>query len=251
MRKLSEEEKAFTSELVRLSKSSYNVFISNVVDRELNNIDVFLNYKNKEIEYRFDQIMYDKNPADFLVFVRDFSWKMIKYFHLLTYFEKNGMLFLYQEGPIQSSSRFGRLIKNNEYVTHLLNDPDAVDLILEYSRKTILINHSLLEYVEQGFITEEDTKHQQSIQLSEENLRVANESLAASEKSLKASEKSLHKANVTIVITIGIFFIGTLINLYIAFRTPEPIKLNPYQMRDLKATQIQVIQELKNIRERK
>lgn len=253
MRRLSEEEKKFTRELVRISNTSYDVYLSNIVDRELNNIDIFLDYQNQNIEFRFDQNMYQQNPNDFMYFTRDFSWKMIRYFNLLKDFEKYGMLFLFQETPTQNNSRFGRLANGQAFISSQLNDKDAIKLILEYSLKTILINQSLREYVENDFKTEDDIKHQQNIGLSEENLRIANnslkianQSLDASKEALIASKESLKKANITIWVTIGIFVIATIINLLITFRNPEPIKLNIQQLNELKKNQDDILLELKN-----
>lgn len=137
------------------------------------------------------------------------------------------------------------------------NVVDAIKLILEYSLKTILINQSLREYVKNDFKTEDDIKHQQNIGLSEENLRIANnsleianQSLEASKEALNASKESLKKANITIWITIGIFVFATIINLFIAFRNPEPIKLNSQQLNELKKNQDNILLELKNIKQK-
>lgn len=255
MRKLSEEEKIFTRELLRISSISYNVYLSNIVDKELNNIDIFLDYQNQKVEFRFDQNMYQQNPSNFISFTRDFSWKMIRYFNLLRDLEKYGMLFLLQESPTKMNLRFGRLVTGQTFISSSLNDIDIIKLILDYSLKTILINQSLREYVENDFKTEEDIKHRQNIGISEENLRIANDSLEiasqsldASKEALNASKESLKKTNITIWVTIGIFVLATIINLYIAFRNPEPIKLDTQQLNELKKNQEDILLELKNIK---
>lgn len=241
MRTLSEAEKNFTQELIRISSISYNVFLSNVVDKELVNIDVYLDYQNNAIEYRFDKGMYDSNPNEFMNFTRDFSWKMVRYYNLLKDFEKQNMLFLYQESPIQNNSRFGRLAIGNQHISSNLNDPDIIKLILEYTRKTIVINQSLLDYVNNDFKTQDDIKHIQSISLSEENLKIANESLIIAGESLK-------KANITIIVTLLIFIIGTIVNVCIAFKDSTPIKIDSTQLTEIKNNQKEIIKALKKNR---
>lgn len=241
MRTLSEAEKNFTHELIRISSNSYNVFLSNIVDKELVNIDVYLDYHNNAIEYRFDKRMYDSNPNEFMNFTRDFSWKMVRYYNLLKDFERQNMLFLYQESPIQNNSRFGRLVDGNQHISSNLNDPDIIKLILEYTRKTIVINQSLLDYVNNDFKTQEDIKHIQGISLSEENLKIANESLIIAGKSLK-------KANITIILTLLIFIIGTIVNVCVAFKDSPPIKIDSIQLNEIKSNQKEIIKALKNNR---
>lgn len=231
MRTLSEEEKNFTHQLIRISKESYDVFLSNIVDGELNNIDVYLDYQNNTIEYRYDKSMYDLNPKEFIYFTRNFTWKMVRYYNLLKDLEKQNMLFMYQESPIQRDSRFGRLVNGNQYFSSNINDPDIVKLILEYTRKTIVINQSLIDYVDNDFKTQDDIKHIQSISLSEANLKIAN--------------KSLQKANITIVLTLLIFIFGTIVNVSIAFKDSAPIKIDSSQLTEIKNNQKEMIKTLK------
>ncbi|OCA77108.1 hypothetical protein BBI01_01200 [Chryseobacterium artocarpi] len=204
MRKLSDEEKKFTKELVRISTHSQNVFLSNIIDNELTNTDVFLDYEKNEVYYHFDKEIYDHNPGQFIELARSFSWKMIRYFHLLQYFQKMEMLFLYQESPIEKQSRFGRLIRGRVVIPNKINDTEAAKIILEYSSKTILINTSLVEYVNNDFQTVDDIRNEKEITLSEENLKVAN--------------KTLKTAQLTMYITICIAIITTIINLWLAFK---------------------------------
>lgn len=240
MRVLSTEEKEFIKELVRISQNSHNVFLANIIDRELNNVDIYLDYSNNLVEYRFDKILYDKDPDEFMFFARDFSWKIMRYVNLLKDLEKVGMLFLYQESPNRGNSRFGRLINNNPFIKSDLNDINAINSIIEYSKKTILINESLVKYVNDGFKTEEDLKHIESIKYSEKNLKVANESLESSltsleiaNKSLTSSNKSLKYAGWTLIATIVIFIIGMIINVIIVNKEKEPLKINENQINSI------------------
>lgn len=177
MRKLSNDEKNFLSELIRISVNSHNVFLANIIDRELNNIDIFVDYANNLVEYRIDQNMYNNDPTTFMQFTREFSWKIMRYVQLLKDLEKAGMLFLYQESPNTNSSRFGRLVRNNQYIQSSINDSDAIQSIIKYAKKTIIINESLIEYVRNNFQTNDEVRYSEEKLVSAKNLKTAKNSL--------------------------------------------------------------------------
>ncbi|SMG53055.1 hypothetical protein [Arenibacter troitsensis] len=236
MRTLSTEEKSFVKELVKISGISHNVFLANVVDRELNNTDVYLDYFNKQVEYRFDQNLYNQNQNLFTDFAREFSWRMMLYINLLRDLEKEGMLFMFQESPNVNNSRFGRLINGNRYISSRINDQEAISSLLKYSKKTILINQSLIDFEKNDFKTEVDLKHIESIEYSKKNLKLADESLKSSltsldlaSKSLESGNKSLRYSRYTLIATILIFVIGTAINIFISSKKQEPFTLNEKQ----------------------
>ncbi|UZT98989.1 hypothetical protein ODZ84_05300 [Chryseobacterium fluminis] len=137
--------------------------------------------------------------------------------------EKNGMLFLYQESQDEKNSRYGGLIARNQFIPSEIHDRDAVQLILEFSKKTIIINQAFRDYVENDFKTNEDVKHYQNMELAEENVELAKENLEiavksndAAQKSIEIAQKSLRTAKITIFITVIIFVLGSLLNFYIA-----------------------------------
>lgn len=209
MRNLSQQEKDFITKLLSIANTSNNVFMANIVYGDLKNVDIYLDYEHQKVEYRFDKNLYDQNQHSFSDFTRDFSWKIIKYFKLLKYLETNGMLFLYQETPHEDNSRYGRLINNNPFIGADINDKDAVKLILDCSKKTIVINESIREYVNNDFKTKEYLKHFENLELSKKNLEIA-------QRSNELAQKSLKKVNVTIIITIILFVLGSILNFYIA-----------------------------------
>lgn len=251
MRTLSTEEKSFVSELVRIAKISHNVFLGNIVDRELNNTDVYLDYANNQVEYRFDQNLYKQNPNQFTDFAREFSWKMMRYINLLRDLEKEGMLFLFQESPNVNNSRFGKLVNGNSYISSSINDQEAISSFLKYSKKTILINQSLIDFEKNDFKTEADLKHIESIEYSKKNLKLADESLKSSLKSLDLASRSLESGNsslkysrYTLIATILIFIIGTALNVFISNKEQEPFTLNEKQFILLNNSLLKSRQEL-------
>jgi uncharacterized protein YfkK (UPF0435 family) len=195
MRTLSDEEKSFITELVRISSSSQNVFLGNIIDRELNGVDVYLDYANKKVEYRFDEGLYKQDPSQFMDFARVFSWKIMRYVTLLRDLEKEGMLFLYQESPNVPNSSFGRLVRGRIPISNGLNDTQAISSILEYTKKTILINQSLLDFESNDFKTEDALRHLESVEYSKKNLELADQSLKSSLVSLDLATKSLDASN--------------------------------------------------------
>lgn len=253
MRTLSSEEKSFVSELVRIAATSHNVFLANVVDRELNNTDVYLDYANNQVEYRFDQNLYNQNPTQFMDFTREFSWRMMRYINLLRDLEKEGMLFMFQESPNVNNSRFGRLVNGNTYISSSINDQEAIGSFLKFSKKTILINQSLIDFEKNDFKTESDLKHIESIEYSKKNLALADKSLKSSLESLELASQSLESGNgalkysrYTLIATILIFVIGTAINIYISNKEQEPFSLNEKQFELLNNSLLKSREELKS-----
>jgi len=223
MRNLSQQEKEFAKKLLQLASKTNDVLIGNVVYNELTNVDIYLDYENQHIEYRFDAKLYNAGQGNFFTFARNFSWKIINYFNLLQYLEKNGMLFLYQESQDEKNSRYGGLIAGNQFIPSKIHDRDAVQLILEFSKKTIIINQAFRDYVENDFKTNEDVKHYQNMELAEENIELARENLEvavksndAAQKSIEIAQKSLRTAKITIFITVIIFVLGSLLSFCIA-----------------------------------
>lgn len=251
MRTLSPEEKSFVSELVRIAATSHNVFLANVVDQELNNTDVYLDYANNHVEYRFDQNLYNQNPTQFMDFAREFSWRMMRYINLLRDLEKEGMLFMFQESPNVNNSRFGRLFNGNMYISSSINDQEAIGSFLKFSKKTILINQSLIDFEKNNFKTESDLKHIESIEYSKKNLALADKSLKSSLESLELASQSLESGNgalkysrYTLIATILIFVIGTAINIYTSNKEQEPFSLNKKQFELLNNSLLKSREEL-------
>ena len=177
MRKLSEGEKSFINELIRVSENSHDVFLANIIDRELNNVDVYLDYISNIVDYRFDQNLYNNDPNQFIYYVREFTWKMRQYIQLLIDLEKNGMLFLFQESPNVANSRFGRLISGNQFIPSRINDLETTKLIIDYAKKTIIINESLKHFAKNDFRTDEEIRYEEEKETSIKSLKTAKNTL--------------------------------------------------------------------------
>lgn len=245
MRLFAEEEKVFLRRLDKLADRSFDVFFGNVIDSELNGIEIVMRYFSTEVCYEFDYRLYEETDASqFVLLARSFSWKIIGYVQLLKYLEKNGMLFLYQEGKIEGERRFGNLARNDKNITSNVKDVNAVSMILEYCGKTIIVNQAFKEFVRNDFKSDEDIKHEQSIEIakdslllsqssiekSEEGIEIAKNSLLLSKSSLDKSDKSLKIAKYTLWVTFAVSIIGTALNIWLAIREPASIKLDKEQV---------------------
>jgi len=178
MRKLSPEEKIFIKKLVELSNRTQNVYLGNIIDDELSDIDIFIDYNLNKAWFRFDKALYDFDPNEFFILTRDFSWKFRQYIQLLEDLEKENMLFLYQESPLRDENkRFGRLINGRDYITQEISDEKTVKSLIDYSLKTIITNESLNHFVENDFRTDEEVRFLQEKEGAEKNLRVAKNTL--------------------------------------------------------------------------
>lgn len=178
MRKLSPEEKRFIEKLVELSTRTQNVYLGNIIDDELSDIDIYIDYNLDKAWFRFDRAIYDYNPNEFFILTRDFSWKFRRYIQLLADLEKENMLFLYQESPLRDNNkRFGRLIKDRDFIPYEISDDKTVKSLIAYSLKTIITNESLNHFVKNGFKTDEEVRFLQEKEGAEKNLRVAKNTL--------------------------------------------------------------------------
>lgn len=177
MRKLSKNEKLFVKKLVDISNKSRDVFLGNIIDNKMNNVDVHLDFLNNIVDYRFDKNLYERDPNELMDFARDFSWEMRKYIQLLLDLEKNGMLFLFQETPNVETHRFGGLITGNSYIPSRINDSKATKLILKYAKKTIIINEGLRNFVSNDFKTDEEVRYLEEKETSIKSLKTANNTL--------------------------------------------------------------------------
>jgi hypothetical protein len=196
------DEKDFLKSIVDLSKRTNNMFFGNLVEKYLINIDVQIIDKDN-IEYRFDEEYFLKSH-DLRDVVHNISWTFMRFIKLLKYLEENNYLYLYQETESPIELRFGQLIRNNAFIVYQIHDPEIKNLLFNYSFKTIVIGQTLIDYVSNGFKTEEQLRHEANLKIAEKNLTIAN-------ASLKAAEISVKRATYAIIVSIilGIISIGS------------------------------------------
>jgi len=228
-------EKDFLNDMINLSERTNEMFLGNLVDKYLENIDVNLNYNRKIDEYQFDQQFYP-NTTDFIYKVRELSWTFMKFVKLLQYFEEKNYLYLYQESNPQPITRFGRLIRGHVPISYRLYDPEITRLLLEYSNRTIvLIGNTLKEYVANDFKTQEQLQHEENIRIAERNIEIANHSLDKAEIGLTQSKKSIKRATGAIFVSIILGLISIGASFYIANQQAKnETKINSEQFDQLR-----------------
>ena len=222
---LSDLEKDFLKRIVDLSERTHDMFLGNLLDKDLRNIDVHLDRQRNVAEFRFDQ-QYFPADTDFIYKVREMSWTFMKLVKLLKYLESENYLYLYQESEPENTSRFGQLIQSSPYITYQIYDPDIKKLLIDYSHRTIVVGQTVIDYVKNNYQTLEQIRHLENKQIAERNLIIANDSLDKAEIGLTQSKKSIKTATRAIIVSIVL----GLISIWTSFYLSEKQSKNPITM---------------------
>lgn len=208
MKDLSEVEKKFLIRLIQLSKYTQNVFLGNILDDYLENIDVFLDHKNERVEYRFDEDKFSKDIYDLTSTARTISWNISIIIKLLKYLESQDLVLLYQESIIRENhTRFGRLTANSNYIRYRENDEEITDLLLKNAHKVIIVGQTIKEYVENEFKTKSDLQHIESVKIAKEDLKIARKALDKATKSVKQSSIAIIISIILGILSVWVSFI--------------------------------------------
>lgn len=231
---LSDLEKDFLKRIVDLSERTHDMFLGNLLDRDLQNIDVYLDRQGNIAEFRFDQQFFPAD-TDFVYKVREMSWTFMKLVKLLKYLESENYLYLYQESAPNNTSRFGQLIQSNPYISYQIYDPDIKRLLIDYSHRTIVVGQTVIDYVKNNYQTLEQIRHTENIHIAEQNLKVANESIDKAEIGITQSKKSIKTATWAIIISIILGLISIWTSFYLAEKQSEtPITIEKTQYESIK-----------------
>ena len=222
---LSDLEKDFLKRIVDLSERTHDMFLGNLLDKDLRNIDVHLDRQRNVAEFRFDQ-QYFPADTDFIYKVREMSWTFMKLVKLLKYLESENYLYLYQESEPENTSRFGQLIQSSPYITYQIYDPDIKKLLIDYSHRTIVVGQTVIDYVKNNYQTLEQIRHLENKQIAARNLIIANDSLDKAEIGLTQSKKSIKTATRAIIVSIVL----GLISIWTSFYLSEKQSKNPITM---------------------
>lgn len=231
---LSDLEKEFLKRIVDLSERTHDMFLGNLLDKDLRNIDVYLDRQRNIAEFRFDQQFF---PADtnFVYKVREMSWTFMKLVKLLKYLEGENYLYLYQESEPENTSRFGQLIQSNPYITYQIYDPDIKKLLIDYAHRTIIVGQTVIDYVKNNYQTLEQIRHIENKQIAEQNLKVANDSIDKAEIGIIQSKKSVKTATWAIIVSIALGLISIWTSFYLSEKqSKNPITIEKTQFESLK-----------------
>jgi len=245
---LSDLEKDFLKRIVDLSEKTQNMFLGNLLEIDLQNVDVYLDRQKNLVEFHFDVLYFPQN-TDFIYKVREMSLTFMKLVKLLKYLEKENYLYLYQESKPDDNFRFGRLIQNSPCIIFQLYDPDIKKLLIDYSHRTIVVGQTVIDYVKNNFQTLEQIRHNENIRIAEQNLKIANESLEKAEIGITQSKKSINRATTAIFVSILLGFISILSSFYLSEKqSARPISIEKNQFESLNENIKSVDSSLVNLR---
>ncbi|MBD3798271.1 MAG: hypothetical protein IE887_11245 [Campylobacterales bacterium] len=171
MRTLNEFEKSIVG---RISVYHNNGIVSNfasIIDHRLENIDIALDFTNRTVELKADIQFY--NQGTLIDVVQQLTFELVTTVNLLKDLESNGYVTTFLQAQNAGQQRYGQLIQGNQSISYQFVDPDLVNLLLDYSFKSILVGQPLVDYVNNDFRTNEEVSQSR-------NLRIAVYSLVAS-----------------------------------------------------------------------
>lgn len=230
---LSDLEKEFLKRIVDLSVRTHDMFLANLLDRDLQDIDVYLDRQRNIAEFRFDKQF--PPDTDFVYKVREMSWTFMKLVKLLKYLESENYLYLYQESAPNNASRFGQLIDGNPYISYEIYDPDIKRLLIDYSYRTIVVGQTVIDYVKNNYQTLEQIRYAESKKIAEQNLEVANKSIDKAETGIRQSNTSIKIATSAIIISIVLGLISIWTSFYLSEKQAKtPITIEKVQYESIK-----------------
>lgn len=171
MRAFNEFEKSIVR---RISDYHNNGIVSNyasIIDHRLENIDIALDFTNRTVELKADVQFH--NQGTLIDVVQQLTYELVTTVNLLKDLENNGYVTTFLQAQNTGQQRYGQLVQGNQSITYQFVDPDLVNLLLDYSFKSILVGQPLVDYVNNDFRTNEEVSQSR-------NLRIAVYSLVAS-----------------------------------------------------------------------
>lgn len=147
---------------------------------------------------------------------------IIRIIFLLSYLEKNGLIFLYDFATSNENiSSFPKLNTPPEPTRLPLPDKKVIDLLIDYYYKEIFISQSIVNLVNNEFKTKDEIQHEETI--------------AYANKSLKTGEESIKTANFAVIVSIIIGSVGLVVAGYSTYQTyqisQKPIDINTTQLK--------------------
>lgn len=126
--------------------------------------DIFLDFENRKVELRVDERFFEK--GNLVDIAREITLALVTLVNLINDLEKKGFLSVFLEGDHDKRERFGQLIVDNKHITYDFIDNKLVNLLLDYSLKSIIVNQSLINFVDRGFQTKEELSKRKKINIA-------------------------------------------------------------------------------------
>jgi hypothetical protein len=163
MRPISEFERNIIDRIV----NQHQLDFVSLVDHYMIDKDILLDFQNDTATILFDQAVYMPNnnqgANNLIDEVLNISEVLIATISLLEYLQENKYLKLIQASPNPNPPRFGRLIQGSQFIQYQIYDKDITESLLKNTFKTVRVEQSLIEFVNDGFISKEEKRHRQNI----------------------------------------------------------------------------------------
>ncbi len=164
MRAINNFERSIINRILQYHESGITPNIASVIDPLLHDKDIVLDYQNKSVELKADIQFY--NQGNITDVVRQITAELVTTVNLLDYLEKNGYVTTYLESSTTGQQRFGQLVQGHNFVNYNFVDPKLIDLLLDYSLKTILVGQSLIDFAKDGYQSKEDLNNRRNIKIA-------------------------------------------------------------------------------------
>ena len=171
MRVLNEFEKSIVRRIFDYHNNGVVSTYASIIDHRLENIDIVLDFTNRKVELTADIRFY--NQGTLINVVQQLTYELVTTVNLLKDLENNGYVTTFLQSENTNQQRYGQLVQSNQNISYQFVDLDLVNLLLDYSFKSILVGQPLVDYVNNDFRTNEEVSQSR-------NLRIAVYSLVAS-----------------------------------------------------------------------
>jgi hypothetical protein len=231
MKTLDFTENDLLRKIVENYQNDVTVRLYDLMDQEFQNIEMLLDYENDVVKLRFDRNVFT-DDFGLIYTAQQITWKLMKFVTLLNDLQEMKFIFLFQDFPNPKPLRLGAVLTIQNSIIYEIPDQKVCHLIIENILKTIVVGQYLVDYVNNNFKTREQIRHDQAIELSDNNLKVAKE--------------SLRKSSQAILIAVAVGCLSILLGLISLFKPEkEEIKLDSKQFNKLNTSII----ENKNIQD--
>ena len=178
MRHLNDFEKDIIRRIVYISNNIDNPNYASVIDHLLVDKEVVLNFTNRSVSVNTDIRFYQQDTL--IEEVQKITLELVTTINLLEELEKFGYVLTFLEAKPNNPTIFGQFVRGNTPVQYDLVDERIINLLLDYSVKTIIVRPSLQAYVTNNFKTNEEIKEEQErisqavdLRINKRNLKIA------------------------------------------------------------------------------
>ncbi|MBO6793051.1 MAG: hypothetical protein JJ895_04015 [Balneolaceae bacterium] len=164
MRTLNQFERTIVNRIVNYHNQGILSNYASVIDHLLDNKDIYLDYNARTVEVRADVQFY--NAGNLVDVVEQITAELVTTVNLLDDLEKNGYVTTYLQAANNGQIRYGQLVVGNQHIPYQFVDPDLVNMLLDCSFKTILVGQPLIDYVNNGFQTNDQVSQTRNIRIA-------------------------------------------------------------------------------------